>query len=137
MTKLYPYDTLAGRARWLARGNPSRRGETFSSDPTNLYYPEAFWGTKEVVPVQKYIDPVSEKIEDSLDQAELFEDIAASYSVTQEEISDDDLDPIVPIRPAQALAAIRTFKDWEEQQDDSTQQVIKQLKDLEKHVRAL
>jgi hypothetical protein len=35
-------DTLAGRARWLARGNPSRRGETFSSDPTDLYYPEAF-----------------------------------------------------------------------------------------------
>ena len=70
-------------------------------------------------------------------QAELFEDIAASYSVTQEEIPDDDLDPIIPIRPAQALAAIRTLKDWEEQQDDSTQQVIKQLKDLEKHIRVL
>ena len=32
---------------------------------------------------------------DNLDQAELFEDIAASYSVTQEEIPGDDLDPIV------------------------------------------
>ena len=38
---------------------------------------------------------------------------------------------------AQALVAIRTLEDWEEQQDDSTQQVIKQLKDLEKRVRAL
>jgi uncharacterized protein Yka (UPF0111/DUF47 family) len=45
--------------------------------------------------------------------------------------------PIIPIRPAKALAAIQTLKDWEEQQDDSTQQVIKQLKDLEKRVRAL
>jgi hypothetical protein len=92
---------------------------------------------KEAVQVQKYIDPVSEKIQDSLDQEELFEDIAASYSVTQEEVPDDDLDPVVPIRPLQALAAIQTLKDWEEQQDDSTQQVVKQLKDLERRVRAL
>ena len=41
------------------------------------------------------------------------------------------------IRPAQALTAIQTLKDWEEQQDDSTQQVFKELKDLEKCVRAL
>ena len=66
---------------------------------------------KGAVPVQKYIDPASEKIEDNLDQEELFEDIAASYSVTQEEVPDDDLDPTVPIRPAQALAAIQTLKD--------------------------
>lgn len=90
-----------------------------------------------MVPVQKYMDPASEKIKDNLNQEELFEDIAASYSVTQEEVPDDDLDPIIPIRPAKALAAIQTLKDWEEQQDDSTQQVIKQLKDLEKRVRAL
>jgi inorganic pyrophosphatase len=110
---------------------------TIQQISTTLRHFEDQGRIKEAVPVQKYIDPVSEKIEDSLDQAELFEDIAASYSVTQEEIPDDDLDPIVPIRPAQALAAIRTLKDWEEQQDDSTQQVIKQLKDLEKRVRAL
>ena len=66
---------------------------------------------KEAVPVQKYIDPVSEKIEDSLDQAELFEDIAASQSITQEEDFDDDLDLIVPIRLVQALAAIETLRD--------------------------
>jgi uncharacterized protein Yka (UPF0111/DUF47 family) len=92
---------------------------------------------KEAISVQKYIDPASETIEDNLDQIELFEDIAARYSITQEEVPNDDLDPIVPIRPAQALAAIQTLKDWEEQQDDSTQQVVKQLKDLEKRVRAL
>ena len=55
----------------------------------------------------------------------------------QEEIPDDNLDPIIPIRPAQALAAIQTLKDWKEQQDNSTQQIIKQLRDLEKHIRAL
>jgi Fission yeast centromere protein N-terminal domain len=33
------------------------------------------------------------------------------YSLTQEEIPDDDLDPVIPIRPADALAAIQTLKD--------------------------
>jgi hypothetical protein len=45
---------------------------------------------KEAVPVQNYTDPVSEKIEDRLNQVELFEDIVASYSDTQEEVPDDD-----------------------------------------------
>jgi len=44
---------------------------------------------------------------------------------------------IVPIQPAQALTTTQTLKDWEEQQDDSTQQVIKQFKDLKKRVKAL
>jgi len=35
------------------------------------------------------------------------------------------------------LLPYELLRDWEEQQDDSTQQVIKQLKDLEKRVRAL
>ena len=38
---------------------------------------------------------------------------------------------IVSIRPAQALAAIQTLKDWEEQQDDSIQQGAKQVKEVE------
>ena len=45
--------------------------------------------------------------------------------------------PIVSIRLAQALAAIQTLKDWEEQQDDSIQQAAKQLKDHEMRARAL
>jgi hypothetical protein len=44
---------------------------------------------------------------------------------------------VVPIPPAQALAAIQTLKDWEEQQDDSTNQVARQLKGLEKRIKAL
>jgi hypothetical protein len=47
-----------------------------------------------------YINPAFEKIEDYLNKEDLFKEIAASYSLTQEEIPDDDLDPIVPIRPA-------------------------------------
>ena len=70
---------------------------------------------KEVIPIQKYIDPVSERIEDSLNEAGLFEDIAASYSHTPEEVPDDDLDPGILIRPDQALTAIQTLKNWEEQ----------------------
>ena len=55
---------------------------------------------------------------DNLNPGELFEDIAASYSAAQEEVPDDD--PVVPIWPAQALAAIQTLRYWEEQQNDST-----------------
>jgi hypothetical protein len=32
----------------------------------------------------------------------------------QKETPDDDLDAVVPIRPAQAPAVIQTLKDWEE-----------------------
>jgi hypothetical protein len=52
-----------------------------------------------------------------------------------EEVPNDDLDPVILIRPGQALAAIQTLKDCEEQQDDSSQQVVRQLKGLEKRVR--
>ena len=61
----------------------------------------------------------------------------ADAKPTQEEIPDDDLDPIVPIRLAEALAAIETLKDWEEQQDDSSHKVVGQFKDIEKCVKAL
>jgi len=63
--------------------------------------------------------------------------VPADAKPTQEEIPDDDLDPVVPIRPAEALAAIQTLKDWEEQQDDSSHKVVRQLKDIEKRVKVL
>jgi hypothetical protein len=49
--------------------------------------------------VQEYIDSASERIEGSINEAELFEDIAASYSLAPEEVPDDDLDPVILIRP--------------------------------------
>src|SRR3984957_5128870 len=67
--------------------------------------------TKKAIPIQKYIDPVPERIEDSLNEAELFEDIAASYSLTTEEVPGDGLDPVILVRPGQALATIQTLKD--------------------------
>ena len=73
----------------------------------------------------------------SLDKDDLFKEIAASYSLAEEEVPDDDLDLVILIRPAEALAAIQVLKDWEEQQDDSTQQVVRQLKDLEKRIKVL
>jgi len=77
------------------------------------------------------------RMDNSVNEEDLFEEIAASYSITQEDVPDDDLDPMVPIPPAQALAAVQTLKDWEERQDDSTNQVVRQLKDLEKRIKAL
>jgi len=38
---------------------------------------------------------------------------------------------------AEALPAIQTLKDWEEQQDHSSRKVVRQLKDIEKRVKAL
>jgi hypothetical protein len=71
----------------LARSNPSRR-RTFSNDPGTLRNFEDQGRIKEAVPGQKYTDPVSEKIEDVLDQAELFEILGHP-----EEVPDDNLDP--------------------------------------------
>ena len=90
---------------------------------------------KEAVSIQEYIEPSSEKIDDSLNEEDLFEEIAANYSLAEEEVPDDDLDPVVPIRPAEALAAVQVLKDWEEQQDDSTQQAVRQLKGFEKRIK--
>jgi len=39
----------------------------------------------------------------SLDKDDLFEEIAASYSLAEEEVLDNDLDLVVLIRPAEAL----------------------------------
>jgi hypothetical protein len=41
-----------------------------------------------------------EFLKDCLNEEDLFKEIAASYSLTQEKIPDDDLDPVIPIRPA-------------------------------------
>ena len=70
-----------------------------------------------------------------LNEDDLFEEIAASRSLAEEEVPDDDLDPVVPILPTKALAAIQVLKDWEEQQDDSTREVVGELKDLEKRIK--
>jgi hypothetical protein len=55
------------------------------------------------------------------------EEIAASYSLVPEVEPDKDPDPIVLIRPFQALAAIDIVRQWEEQENDSTNQVIRQI----------
>lgn len=45
-------------------------------------------------------------MEDPIDDANLVDDFIANYLVTLEEVPDIDPDPVVLIRPAQALAAI-------------------------------
>ena len=71
---------------------------------------------------------------EDLNEDNLVEDIIANYSITPE-VPDDNLDPVIPIRPAQALACIHTLQEWEEQQDDSTHNVVKELQALKKRVK--
>jgi hypothetical protein len=40
------------------------------------------------------------------------------------------------IATSRVIPPLQTLKDWEGQQDDSFQQVVRQLKDLEKRIRA-
>jgi hypothetical protein len=76
-----------------------------------------------------------ERVKDPIDEANLVEEIAASYSLAPEDEPDEDLDPIVLIRPSQALAAIDIVRQWEEQQNDSTNQVIRQIQAIEKRIQ--
>jgi hypothetical protein len=90
---------------------------------------------KDMMDIDQFIDPMTEKVDDPTDGANLVEDIIASYSLTPENVPDEEMDSVVLIRPAQALAAIQTLRDWELQQDDSTQEVVRQLRTLEKRVK--
>jgi hypothetical protein len=85
--------------------------------------------------IDQFIDPMTEKVEDPIDGTNLVKDIIASYSLTPEDVTDEEMDPVILIRPAQALAAIQTLREWELQQDDSTQEVVRQLRTLEKRVK--
>jgi hypothetical protein len=90
---------------------------------------------KEVMDIHQFIEPEVERVEDPIDEANLVEEIAASYSLVPEDEPDEDPDPIVPIRPSQALAAIDIVRQWEEQQNDSTNQVIRQIQAIEKRIQ--
>jgi hypothetical protein len=78
---------------------------------------------------------MTEKVEDPIDKANLIKDIIASYSLTPEHVSDEEIDLMVLVRPAQALAAIQILREWKLQQDDSSQEVVRQLRTLKKRVK--
>jgi hypothetical protein len=90
---------------------------------------------KDIMDIDQFIDPITEKVEDPINGTNLVKDIIASYSLTPKDVPDEEIDPVILIRPAQALAAIQTLREWELQQDDSTQEVIRQLRTLEKRVK--
>jgi hypothetical protein len=90
---------------------------------------------KDIMDIDQFIDPITEKVEDHINGTNLVKDIIASYSLTPKDVPDEEIDPVILIRPAQALAAIQTLREWELQQDDSTQEVIRQLRTLEKRVK--
>jgi septation ring formation regulator EzrA len=78
---------------------------------------------------------MTENVEDPINEANLVKDIIASYSLTPEDVPDEEIDPVVLVRPAQALAAIQTLREWELQQDDSFQEVVRQLRTLERRIK--
>jgi hypothetical protein len=61
---------------------------------------------KDMMDIDQFIDPMTEKVEDPINGINLVKDIIASYSLTPEDVPDEEIDPVVLIRPAQALAAI-------------------------------
>jgi hypothetical protein len=63
--------------------------------------------------IDQFIDPMTEKVEDLINGINLVKDIIASYSLTPEDVPDEEIDPVVLIRPGQALAAIQTLREWE------------------------
>jgi hypothetical protein len=89
---------------------------------------------KEAMNIQQFINPEAEGVEDPVDQEDLVEAIAASYSLTPEDSPDDELDQAVRIRPGQALSAIDIVRRWEEGADDSSHEVIRQIQAIEKRM---
>jgi hypothetical protein len=61
---------------------------------------------KDTMNIHEFINPLSKRAEDSIDDANLVKDIITNYSVTPAEVPNIDPDPIILIRPAQALVAI-------------------------------
>jgi hypothetical protein len=58
---------------------------------------------KEAINIHQFISPEVENVKYSINDVNLVEEIAASYSIQAEEIPDEDLNPVVLIRSAQAL----------------------------------
>jgi hypothetical protein len=61
---------------------------------------------KDIMDINKFINPVTEKMKDLIDPIALKKDIIASYSLIPKDVPDENIDPVIPIRSAQALAAI-------------------------------
>jgi hypothetical protein len=61
---------------------------------------------KDMMDIDQFIDPMTERVENPINGANLVKDIIASYSLIPEDVSDEEMDLMVLIRPAQALAAI-------------------------------
>jgi hypothetical protein len=61
---------------------------------------------KNIIDIDQFIDPMTERVENPINGANLVKDIIASYSLIPEDVSDEEMDLMVLIRPAQALAAI-------------------------------
>jgi hypothetical protein len=56
--------------------------------------------------INQFINPITENIEDLINGINLIKNIIASYSLTPKDVPDEEIDPVVFIRPGQAFTAI-------------------------------
>jgi hypothetical protein len=83
------------------------------------------------------LGPDCEIVEDEPGDDALVERTAATYSIEPEDVSDSEGDTHIPIRPAQAISALDTLRQWELEQDDGNRDVVRQLDAIERRIKAL
>jgi hypothetical protein len=67
----------------------------------------------------------------------LIKRIAATYLIEPKDVSDSREDTHIPIRPAQAISALDTLRQWELEQNDGNRDVVRQLNAIERRIKAL
>ena len=87
--------------------------------------------------VNEFINPGYEEVKDEPGDNDLVERIAATYLIEPEIIESEDVsgsggDTHILIRPAQAISALDTLRQWELEQDDGNRDVIRQLDAIER-----
>ena len=87
--------------------------------------------------VNKFINPNYKIVRDEPGDDALVERITATYSIEPEDVSDSKGDTHILIRPAQAISALDTLRQWELEQDDGNRDVVRQLDAIERRIKAL
>jgi hypothetical protein len=111
--------------------------ETIQQITVILYTFEEQDYIKKAINVMEFINPDCEIVEDEPGDDALIERIAATYSIEPEDVSDSGGDTHILIRPAQAISALDTLRQWELEQDNGNRDVVRQLNTIERRIKAL
>jgi hypothetical protein len=131
----------AERSGWqeAVQQDEAKLSETIQQIAVTLHTFEEQDHIKKAMDVNEFINPDCEIVEDEPRDDALVERIAATYSIEPEDVSDsgEDTDTHIPIRPAQAISALDTLRQWELEQDDGNRDVVRQLDAIERRIKAL